>query len=169
MAAECWGAKVKRNKNNQSDQKWQKYILTWSSSCREDGEPWLDDCTTETYSLNPLSNFCNFRTGGSTPHRNTVPKKTIFRILKTTWACSWKVRISRHITWTVCHLKSPLLQKLHFDNHNSVVAWILTANKSVYFSFQQSAMQSTEAYSWIVSSICNLWFTVQNPNFSWLA
>lgn len=33
--------------------------------------------TTEIYSLAPVSVLCNLNTGGSVPHRNSVPKNNI--------------------------------------------------------------------------------------------
>lgn len=49
--------------------------LTWSFGV-------TTSSTTEMYSLRPVSVLCNFRTGGSIPHRNMVPKNSILCILK---------------------------------------------------------------------------------------
>lgn len=38
--------------------------------------------TTDMYSDSPLSDLCNFNTGGSTPHKYTVPKNNIRSILR---------------------------------------------------------------------------------------
>lgn len=41
--------------------------------------------TTEIYSLAPVSVLCNLNTGGSVPHKNSVPKN---KIQFTLWASS---------------------------------------------------------------------------------
>lgn len=53
----------------------------------------LEASTTETYSLIPVSLFCNFNTGVSSPQRNTCPKKRILFILRHTWATSWNTSL----------------------------------------------------------------------------